>query len=149
MTTQAFVGRAFMYRGDGGSPEAFTKVCQVFGMSGIGQKNEQVDSTTFCSNGTKEYIAGLADGSEVTWELNFETPLPGAQVIFDMIDDVKLKRTRDFEVRFDGDNDGADDDATFAFAATCLSWTLNPSPSAKNSISFGCKISGDINVIHS
>lgn len=68
----SFVGNAFLYRGDGGSPEVFTRVCQAFGISGIGQTNEQVDATTFCSGGVKEYIAGLADGTEVTLELNLE-----------------------------------------------------------------------------
>lgn len=148
MPNNSFVGRMFMYRGDGGSPEAFTRVCQVFAMSGIGQVNEQVESTTFCSNGSKEYIAGLADGTEVTFELNFETVQPDAQVIWDMIQDVKNKAIRSFEVRADGDNDGADDDASFRFSGTCLSWTLNPSPSAKNSISFTVKISGDIVITH-
>jgi hypothetical protein len=123
-------------------------VCQAFGISGVGQTNEQVDATTFCSGGIKEYIAGLADGSEVTLELNLETinANPLAQVILDMIGDVKNKRIRDFELRFDGNNDGTDTDLVFHFAMTCLSWTVNPSPSAKNSISFTGKITGDINI---
>ncbi len=148
MTTNAFVGNAFLYRGDGGSPEAFTRVCQAFGISGVGQTNEQVDATTFCSGGIKEYIAGLADGSEVTLELNLETvnANPLAQVILDMIGDVKNKRVRDFELRFDGNNDGTDTDLVFHFAMTCLSWTVNPSPNAKNSITFTGKITGDINI---
>lgn len=148
MPNNSFVGNAFLYRGDGGSPELFSRICQAFGISGIGQTNEQVESTTFCSGGSKEYIAGLSDGSEVTIELNLETIQPDAQVIYDMIQDVKDKAIRAFELRFDGDADGADDDLTFHFLATCLSWTVNPSPSAKNSISFTVKISGDITVTH-
>jgi hypothetical protein len=146
VTTQAFVGNAFLYRGDGGSPEVMTRVCQAFGLSGIGKTNEQVDATTFCSGGIKEYVAGLADGSEVTMELNLETILPGAQVILDMIDDVNHKRTRDFELRFDGNNDGTDTDLVFHFTITCLSWTVNPSPTAKNTVTFTGKITGDINI---
>lgn len=139
----AFVGRVKMYRGDGGSPEAFSVVCAVTAMSGIGQTNEQQESTTFCSGGFKEYIAGLADGSEVTWDLNLGTKSTSWPVIRSMIDDVKNKLVRSFEVRCDGDGDGIDE-VTFMFDATCLSWTLSPNASAKNTISFGCKISGDI-----
>ncbi len=144
MANESFVGNAFVYRGDGGSPEAFTKVCQAFGLSGLGQTNEQVESTTFCSGGVKEYIAGLADGSEVTIELNLETVMPGAQVLLDMIDDVKEKAQRNFQLRFDGDLDGDDTDLVFNFNLTCLSWTVNPSPSAKNTITFVGKVNGDI-----
>lgn len=146
MPNNAFVGNMFLYRGDGGSPQTFSRVCQAFGISGVGQANEQQESTTFCSGGVKEYIAGLADGSEVTFELNYETVQPEAQVILDMIQDVKQKRRRDFEIRVDGDNDGADDDARFSFNLTCLSWTLNPNVSAKNTITFTGKINGDINI---
>lgn len=146
MPNNSFVGNAFLYRGDGGSPEVFTRVCQAFGISGLGKTNEQVESTTFCSGGIKEYIAGLADGSEVTLELNLETIQPTSQVILDMIADVNNKRQRDFELRFDGDGDGQDDDLTFHFTMTCLSWTVNPSPSAKNTITFTGKVTGDINI---
>jgi hypothetical protein len=141
----AFVGRVKMYRGDGGSPEAFSVVCAVAAMSGIGQKNEQQESTTFCSGGFKEYIAGLADGSEVTWDLNLGTRLSSWPTIRAMINDVKAKAIRTFEVRADGNGDGVDD-VVFMFAATCLSWNLSPNVSAKNTISFGCKISGDITI---
>jgi hypothetical protein len=37
-------------------------------------------------------------------------------------------------------------DLTFNFSATALSWTLNPSPTAKNAISFGLKITGGVDV---
>lgn len=144
--TDAFVGNVFLWRGNGGSPEDFTQVCQTFGISGLGEANEQIEATTFCSGGVKEYIAGLADGTEFNLELNFiakDTADRAIQAQF--IADVKAKRVRSFEVRCDGDNDGVTD-MTFHFRATCLSWTLNPSPSAKNSISFGLKISGSIDI---
>lgn len=140
MTTQAFVGNIFLARGDGGSPEAYTRVCQVFGISGVGQTNEQIEATTFCSGGIKEYIAGLADGQECTLELNFET---AAQAIKDMIADVKAKRVRSLRLECDGNGDGVVD-LYISYQATCLSWVLNPSPNAKNTINFGFKISGDV-----
>lgn len=147
MSNEAFVGNIFLWRGDGGSPEAFTQVCQNFGISGLGQTNEQVDSTTFCSGGVKEYIAGLADGSEMTLELNFETVTPGVALITSMIDDVKNKATRNLEIRCGGDRDAPSDiKLIFHLTVTCLSWVLTPSVSAKNAIAFGVKITGDIEI---
>lgn len=148
MSRNAFVGRMILYRGDGASPENFTPVCEAFGISGIGETNDQIDATDFCSGGTKEYIAGLADGSEITLELNFVAGTAAAaqmaiQAAF--IADVKNKVQRDFQLRCDGDADGITD-LTFHWTATALSWTLNPSPTAKNAISFGLKISGGVDI---
>lgn len=147
MTTNAFVGGVYLWRGDGGSPQSFERVCQVFGISGLGETNAIIDATTFCSEGSAEYIGGLKDGSEVTIELNYETVLPGALVIDEMIQDVKQKRVRSYELRAHGDiNDPTTVKQTFHFDGLSLSWTLNPSPTAKNAISFGAKVSGDIDV---
>lgn len=139
--TTGFVGDIFLARATDASPTAFVRVCEVFGIGGVGQTNEQVESTTFCSNGVKEYLAGLADGSEVTLELNFKTDV--GHVIRDMINDVKNKIVREFQIQCDGDGDGVVD-MTFTFFATCLSWVLNPSVNSKNTINFGLKITGDI-----
>lgn len=147
MTTNAFVGGVSLFRGDGGSPQDFTEVCQVFGISGLGETNALVDATTFCSRGNAEYIGGLADGSEITLELNYETIGTGKQVIKDMIGDVKARRTVSYQLRAYGDPNNPDTvQQIFHLDALALSWTLNPSPTAKNSISFGIKVSGSIDV---
>lgn len=147
MTTKAFVGNVFLARGDGGSPEAYTRICAAFGISGVGQQNEQIEATNFCSGGVKEYIAGLADGTEVTLELNLETQLvagSSAQAIRDMITDVKNKATRAFQLQIDGGTNPGTPDLYITYSATCLSWVLNPSINSKNTINFGFKISGDV-----
>lgn len=136
----SFVGKIYLERAGDGSPAVYTRVCQVFGIGGLGQTNALVDSTTFCSGGSMEYIGGLADGSEVTLNLNFET---NAQVILDMIADVKAKRNREFVVVADDETNPA---MRFYFNAACLSWTLGPSVDGKNTIDFGIKVSGDINI---
>lgn len=147
MTTNAFVGGVELWRGDGGSPQNFERVCQVFGMSGIGEANALIDATTFCSGGFAEYIGGLADGSEITLELNYETVQPGAQVILDMIQDVKQKRLRSYQLRAYGDPSVPETvKQIFHIDALAMSWTLNPSPTAKNAISFGSKVSGQIDI---
>ena len=139
----AFVGKMYLERGDAGSPVAYTRVCQVFGISGLGQVNSLVDVTTFCSNGNREYVGGLADGTEITLEANYETD---ATQLDEMITDVKNKAVRDFRVVCDDDGDG-NADKTFYFSGTCLGWTLNPSVDNRNTISFTVKISGDIEVV--
>lgn len=143
----AFVGGVYLWRGNGGSPQDFERVCQVFGISGLGESNALVDATTFCSEGSAEYIGGLKDGSEVTFEMNYETILPEASVIDAMIQDVKLKRVVSYQLRAHGDiNDPATVKQTFHFDALAMAWVLNPSPTAKNGISFTSKVSGDIDV---
>ena len=138
-----FVGNMFLERGDTGSPVSYTRICEIFGISGLGQTNSLVDVTTFCSGGNREYVGGLADGTEVTLEANFSTT---SNEIKAMIQDVKDKAVRDFRVVVDENGDGNADQA-FYFSGTCLSWTLNPSVDNRNTISFTIKISGDILVV--
>ena len=137
MTTEAFVGNIFLWREKQGSPGELEKICQVFGISGLGAVNALIDATTFCSGGSREYIGGLADGTEVTLELNYET---SSAVTRQMIDDVTDKRSRNFEIRVESGSPTT----RFAFLGICLGWTLNPSVDDRNTISFTVKISGTI-----
>lgn len=139
MTTEAFVGDIFLERGAGNSPETFTRICQVFGISGLGESNELIDATSFCSAGNREYIGGLADGEEITVECNYEQ---GNVNLLAMITDVKNKATRNFQVVVDHSSPAE----TFSFAAVCMSWVLNPAVDDKNTISFGLKISGAVTI---
>jgi hypothetical protein len=148
VSRDAFVGNVILWLASGGSPPTFAAMCEAFGISGIGESNEQIDSTDFCSGGVKEYIAGLADGSEITIELNFMAKAgieAKMEIQRQLIQAVKDKAILEFQLRCDGDGDGVTD-LTFHFAATALSWTLNPSPSAKNAISFGVKITGGVDI---
>ena len=135
----AFVGDMFLERGDGASPEVFTRVCQVFGISGLGESNELVEATTFCSGGNREYLGGLADGDEMTAECNYEQ---GDTTLLAMIADVKAKATRNFRLSAEHSSPAE----VFSFAAVCMSWTLNPSVDDRNTISFGLKISGAVTI---
>ena len=139
MTTKAFVGNVFLHREKGGSPGEYERVCQVFGISGLGQTNDLIEATTFCSGGNREWINGLADGSEITLECNYETGTTGA-ILGIMIADVQAKNQRKFIVSVD---DGSPSQR-FSFTAICLSWTLNPAVDDRNTISFGLKVSGAI-----
>lgn len=140
MTESAFVGRMYLELGDSGSPVAFTRVCEVTGLSGLGETNQLVETTTFCDGGAKTFIGGLAEGSEVTIDANF---IVDSQPRRDLIAAVKAKSTLNFRLVVDDDGDGVTD-LTFWFRAAAISWNLQPSIQDKNAIQFTVKVSGDI-----
>ena len=142
MTTEAFVGRVYLERGGGGSPETYTRVCEVFGISGVGEVAEQIDSTTFCSGGVREYIAGLADGSEITVEANF---IVDSEARRNMIADAKNKLVVSYRLVVDDDGDDVTD-LTMWFRATALGGEFAPSGEDKNAINYTLKISGEIDI---
>jgi hypothetical protein len=139
VTSKAFTGKVFLAVGDGASPEVFTRYCEMTTLSGLGQTNAQIEVTTFCSGGNKEYIPGLADGSVITIEGNYD-PLNTVQN--SLIADVKAKANRHFEVQIDEDSPAT----VFHFTGSMLSWDMTPSLSAANKITFTSKISGDITI---
>lgn len=139
MTTEAFVGNVFFERGNGATPEGFTRICQVRELSGIGQTNDLIDVTTFCSAGSREYIGGLADGEEITIGMNYET---SSTQIAAMISDVDSKATRNYRIVIDAGSPSQ----IISFAAASIGWVLSPAVDDANQISFTLKISGDITI---
>lgn len=138
MATAAFLNGVTIKRGDGGGPEVFTLLPEVTSMSGLGKTNPLVEATSFDST-AREYIAGLADGTEVTMECNY---LPADTQQQGLISDVDGGLNRNFEVTI---TDGVTP-KVYGVTFTCLSWVINPSFDDKNTISFTLKISGDITV---
>jgi hypothetical protein len=132
-----FVGGIFWAVGDGASPETFTRYCAVDAMSGIGSANSLIDVTTFCSMGVKEYIAGLADGKQVTIGANY---LMGDSIQEGLILDVENKVKRNFEVQVDG----VSPFRLFHLTLAMLDWELDPQVAKQNVIKFIGKISGKI-----
>lgn len=137
--TAAFYGGTTFKRGDGGGPETFSAVGEVISLSGMGKTNDLIEATSFDSGSSREYIAGLADGQEITVECNY---LPNNAEQSSLIADVDAGVNRNVQVVI---TDGVTP-KTFAFAVTCLSWVINPAVDDRNTITFGLKISGDITV---
>ncbi len=137
MSNDAFVGGLTFRIGAAGSPTSFTDVCPVISVSGVGKTNELVDTTTFCSGGVREYVGGLADGTEVTIDANYET---NNTELDDMITAVENKQTRDIQLYMSDGTNGK----TYTFRAAFLGWTVNPSIDDRNTITYTAKISGDI-----
>ncbi|MEE4290116.1 MAG: phage tail tube protein [Cycloclasticus sp.] len=134
--SNAFLNGVTIKRGDGAGTEVFNLFPEVISMSGLGKTNPLVEVTNFDSTG-KEYIAGLADGTEVTLEANY---LPADTQQQGLIADVDAGLNRNFEIAI---TDGTTP-KTYAVTFTCLSWVINPSYDDKNTISFTLKISGAI-----
>lgn len=134
------VGGIFFERGGDGSPLTYTRVCEVFSISGLGETNALVETTTFCDGGSRTYIGGLADGTEVTIEANYDAMSAG---LLQLINDAKAKIVHDYRVVVE---DGGSPQTNLTFEAIPLSWTLNPSVDDRNTISFTYKISGSITV---
>jgi hypothetical protein len=138
MATQANIGRWKFYLASAASPMVFTAVEEVFNISGLGKTNNLVDVTNFDSpTGTMEYIAGLADGQEITVECNY---IPGATQQEAMIAAVNTQANRTFRVSYLGSSP----EEHFTFDGVPLSWVVTPSPTERNTIAFTVKISGDI-----
>lgn len=142
MSDQPFVGRVYLEIGQGGSPEDYERMCEMMSVSGLGEVNALVDVTTFCSGGTREYIGGLADGTEFTIGANF---IVNSDTRRQLIAAVKNKSTISLRMVVDDDNDDVTDLA-FYFRAAALGWTFNPSIDDKNGIDFTLKISGSVDI---
>lgn len=119
-----------------GPPETFVNIPSVEGLSGLGQTNPLVRTTNFDSD-AEEYIAGLADGSEMSVECVYA---PDSSEQAAMIEDVKNKQNRNLQFEC---TDGTTT-LKLDFNVVCLSYELAPSFDDKNMISFKFKISGDV-----
>ena len=59
-------------RGDGATPENFTDIAEVFSIEPPSQESDDVEVTNLDSpNRMKEYIAGMGEPGEVSFEMNF------------------------------------------------------------------------------
>lgn len=70
----AYIGHGtLLQRGDGGGPEVFTTVAEVLNISGPSLSRDTVDVTTMDSpDQWREFIAGLKDGGELTFDVVYD-----------------------------------------------------------------------------
>lgn len=59
-----------LQRGDAGGPEVFTTIGEVTSVKGPSEKAPQLDASSFDST-AMEFIAGLPDSGELTFDINF------------------------------------------------------------------------------
>ena len=137
--TAAFKGGLTVKHGDGAGTEVFTAIEEVNSLGGFGKTNPLIDVTSHDST-AREYIAGLADGSELTIESNRVHTASNIQD--DVIAEVDSGTTSNYQILL---TDGTTL-ITYDFAAVNLSYTINPSFDDKTTITFTLKISGAITV---
>ena len=140
--SNAFLNGVTIQRSANVSPLVLSSIPEVNSMSGLGKTNPLVDVTSFDSS-AREYIAGLADGSEITLECNY---LPDNTVQAAIVADVDSGTNFYMQIVATNPNSGTSPIAaeTFTFLVTPLSWEFGPSYDDKNTMSFTLKISGDI-----
>jgi predicted secreted protein len=72
MANKAFAGRSSsLERGDGASPEVFTKILQMKKISPTGSKADLVDVTNMDSGVYHEFLPTLLDSGEIAFEGQF------------------------------------------------------------------------------
>ncbi|WP_430009974.1 hypothetical protein [Methylophaga lonarensis] len=139
MADKSFIGGVTIQMGDGATPtENFVALKKVNGFSGLGKTNPLVEDSSFDSVGAREYIAGLADGKEVTMNQSY---LPDNVEQKLLIANVDNRVNTNFRMIVDN---GENDIVTFDFTVVPLDWDFAPSWEDKNNIAFQLKISGDI-----
>lgn len=70
MTSAVLGSGATLQLGSGASPQVYTTIAEVLRCGPIGSTNPEVDVTNLDST-AKEYVAGLADGSTVDFDVNW------------------------------------------------------------------------------
>lgn len=136
--TSATISKFKFYLGTNASPQVLTAIEEVRSVSGVGQVNSLVDATNFDSPAnSREYIAGLADGSEITVECNY---VPGATMQVAAMTAVEAGATRKARLTYTA----ASPEKRFSFDVVCLGYEVAPSPTEVNAITFTFKITGAI-----
>lgn len=139
--SSAFIkGWTFNYDSAPSGSANFLAISEVSEVSGLGQTFPQVDVTSFDSS-SKEYIAGLADGAEISVTCNYLTNDTSHDALIGGADHAPGKS---FNLQFVS-TDGTDS-KTFLFGVVNLGYEITPAIDDKNSIVFNFKISGDITV---
>lgn len=94
--------------GDGAVPEVFTRIAEVVTFSGPSDTITTIDATNMDSpNSSREFIYGLIDRGQITFEANFLPQNPGQR---QMRTDASNKITRNYKITF---SDAAGTNVTF------------------------------------
>lgn len=141
MATGAKLGyTSLLKRGNGASPETFTTVAEVRGLSGFGVKRALRNVTNLDSaGGSLEYIAALKDGAEISLKVNFLPANPTQTPSTGLIGDADVDSAKNFKLQLPSGF------GTFNFAAVNLGWQADEiTPEAEITGTFTLKISGPI-----
>ena len=137
--SSGFTGGLTFQMSNGASPEVYSTIQETKSLSGLGKTNPLIDVTSFDSS-AREYIAGLADGSEISVECVRTHASPNQQDALIAI--IDSKTTRNFKLTLTNGTTPV----VYTFAGVPLSWAITPSFDDATMIAFTLKISGAITV---
>lgn len=88
----AYIGQGtLLQRGDGGGPEVFTTVAEVLNISGPSISRDAIDVTTMDSpDQYREFIGGLLDGGEVTFDVIYDPVDPTIEPVAGLLSELAL-----------------------------------------------------------
>lgn len=130
---------AELQAGDGGSPEAFTRICEILNFNGPNEQAANIDVTSLCST-AREYIGGLKDGGEVSFDLNF---VPGDPMQYQLRSDLGNGTTRNYKIVIQGGSPST----IISFAAIVTGFNLSGSVDQQVQAATTLKITGDVNYV--
>ncbi len=95
----AAIGHGADFKRDaGGSPSVFSTVGEVLDISGPSLSRDVVETTHMGSTEKwREFIGGLKDGGEVSFEINFD---PTDSAISNLLTDLNTDTTNDYQVEW-------------------------------------------------
>lgn len=137
MTTSARIGYGTLFKtGDGNSPEAFTTLAEVTGITPPAYSRDTVDVTHELSpSAWREFIAGLKDGGEVKLELNFVASGAASTALTAEFDLDGPQAVKNRQIVFQ-------DGATWSFAAIVTGWEADAPIDDKMTASVTFKVTG-------
>ena len=123
-------------RGDGGGPEVFATIGGVRDITGPGLSTETIDVTSHDSaNATREFVASLKDGGEVTFDVVFD---PDNTTHQNLRTDWQNRTVRNFQMVLPD----AAPATTWSFSGIVTSYSQNAPVAGELSISVTIKVSG-------
>jgi predicted secreted protein len=103
MTEAIFAQGTLLKLGDGGSPETFTTISEVRSINGPTLGADTVEVTSHDSPlGYREFIAGLLQAGELSFELNFQPTDATHDAQTGLIAAMQSRSTRNFQLVFPG-----------------------------------------------
>jgi predicted secreted protein len=137
MTTSARIGYSTLFKsGNGATPEVYTTLAEVTGITPPAMARDTVDATHEESPGAwREFIAGLKDGGEVSMDLNF---VPGGTAAAALTAELDLDgslATKNRQILFP-------DGSYFSFAAILTGFEPDAPIDDKMSASVTFKVTG-------
>ena len=88
--------------GDGATPtETFTTIAQVLNIGGPALSQDAIDVTHHSSTGGwREFVGGLLDGGEVTFDINYDPDAATHNATTGLINDMENRTKRNFQLVF-------------------------------------------------